>query len=63
MCWLWDIPSGLDGDTGIPTEPSVRADATVTFAALKPGLTAASAAAHTGTVTVASIGMGVHYLM
>ena len=57
-----DIPSGLDGDTGVPADPAVRADATITFAACKPGLTAASAASYTGPVTVASIGIGVHYL-
>src|SRR5687768_7858012 len=33
-----DIPSGVDGLTGEADEAAVRADATVTFAALKPGL-------------------------
>lgn len=32
-----DLPSGLDGDTGQPQEPTVRAAATVTFARRKPG--------------------------
>jgi NAD(P)H-hydrate epimerase len=33
-----DIPSGVNGDTGVACDGAVRADATVTFAALKPGL-------------------------
>ena len=33
-----DIPSGIDGDTGEVSGEALRADLTVTFAALKPGL-------------------------
>jgi len=33
-----DIPSGLDADTGAAFSPAIRADATATFLALKPGL-------------------------
>ena len=33
-----DIPSGVDADTGAAPGTAVRADRTVTFAALKPGL-------------------------
>lgn len=33
-----DIPTGLHGDTGVATAPAVRASATSTFIALKPGL-------------------------
>lgn len=49
-----DVPSGLDGDTGATPGPVVRADATVTFGALKTGLVAAPEA--TGPVEVADIG-------
>ena len=35
-----DIPSGVDADTGEAPGDAVRADRTVTFAALKPGLVA-----------------------
>ena len=33
-----DIPSGLDADTGVARSPAIRASATATFIALKPGL-------------------------
>ncbi|HEX4886119.1 MAG TPA: NAD(P)H-hydrate dehydratase [Casimicrobiaceae bacterium] len=33
-----DVPSGLDADTGIAMAPAIRATATATFIALKPGL-------------------------
>lgn len=33
-----DLPSGLPGDSGIPTEPTLRADATLTLAWPKAGL-------------------------
>ncbi|MBO0714554.1 MAG: hypothetical protein J2P59_07340, partial [Acidimicrobiales bacterium] len=33
-----DIPSGVQGDTGAASPTAVRAELTVTFAALKPGL-------------------------
>lgn len=33
-----DVPSGLDGDTGVALEPVIRAAHTTTFIALKPGL-------------------------
>jgi len=33
-----DIPTGLHADTGIATAPAIRATATATFIALKPGL-------------------------
>ena len=52
-----DIPSGLDCDTGRPSEIAVRADQTVTFAALKKGFNTLDAARYTGKVTVASIGI------
>ena len=33
-----DVPSGIDADTGAAAGPAVRADLTVTFGSLKPGL-------------------------
>jgi hydroxyethylthiazole kinase-like uncharacterized protein yjeF len=33
-----DVPTGLNGDTGVATGPAIRASATTTFIALKPGL-------------------------
>lgn len=50
-----DVPSGVDADTGAATV-AVRADHTLTFAALKRGLLAARA--HTGTIVVLDIGLG-----
>ncbi|MHC5059756.1 MAG: NAD(P)H-hydrate epimerase [Planctomycetota bacterium] len=53
-----DIPSGLDCDTALPLGEAIKAAATVTFVAVKKGFAAnASAAAHTGTVYIASIGV------
>ena len=54
-----DIPSGVDADSGAaPGGGAVRADATVTFAALKPGLLQGEGAALSGRVEVADIGIG-----
>ncbi len=52
-----DVPSGVDADTGWACEHAVRADMTVTFSALKPGLLVYPGAAHAGTVSVAEIGV------
>lgn len=49
-----DVPSGVDADTGDATV-AVRADLTLTFAALKRGLLAARG--HTGTIVVLDIGL------
>ncbi len=54
-----DIPSGLSGLTGTCGDSAFTAAATVTFAALKPGLVLADGPAHGGIVTVADIGLGV----
>lgn len=54
-----DIPSGVDGLTGVATGPVMAADRTVTFAALKPGLLFHDGAASAGAVTVADIGLDV----
>ena len=52
-----DIPSGLDGRTGAPQPEAVRATATVSFAAGKPGLASPQARAWTGPVHVRPIGI------
>jgi NAD(P)H-hydrate epimerase len=55
-----DIPSGLSGDTGVAGAGAVpvRAVATVTFAAYKPGLLLGAGPSLAGTVEVADIGLG-----
>jgi NAD(P)H-hydrate epimerase len=52
-----DIPSGLDADTGEPLGPTIRAEQTVTFVAPKLGFRNPAAAAFTGQVHVADIGV------
>lgn len=52
-----DIPSGLDGLSGRPCPIAVRASATVSFAAAKPGLILPWARAWTGTLHVRDIGI------
>ena len=50
-----DLPSGVDADTGAVDGPAVRADVTVTFGALKPGLLIDPGAGHAGTVELVDI--------
>ena len=57
-----DIPSGLDCDTGRPLELAIRADHTVTFAAIKKGFLVPTARSFTGQITVASIGIRTDWL-
>jgi ADP-dependent NAD(P)H-hydrate dehydratase / NAD(P)H-hydrate epimerase len=52
-----DIPSGVDGDTGAVSGEALRADLTVTFAALKPGLLQGDGPVLAGQVEVADIGL------
>ncbi|MEY2422375.1 MAG: ADP-dependent NAD(P)H-hydrate dehydratase / NAD(P)H-hydrate epimerase [Acidimicrobiaceae bacterium] len=52
-----DIPSGVNGLTGEAAPGAVRADVTVTFAALKPGLLFHPGRALAGAVAVADIGL------
>jgi hydroxyethylthiazole kinase-like uncharacterized protein yjeF len=53
-----DISSGLDCDTGEPLGAAIRASYTVTFVALKKGLTNMNnAAQYTGEIFIASIGV------
>jgi hydroxyethylthiazole kinase-like uncharacterized protein yjeF len=53
-----DLPSGIDADTGAVDGPAFRADVTVTFGALKPGLLIDPGAGYAGTVELADIGLG-----
>ncbi len=52
-----DIPSGVDGATGAVPGPAVRADATVTFQAAKPGHVLAPGSDLVGRLEVADIGL------
>jgi hydroxyethylthiazole kinase-like uncharacterized protein yjeF len=52
-----DIPSGLDCDTGLPLGASIKANCTVTFAAVKKGFVFESTRTYTGDIFVASIGV------
>jgi len=52
-----DIPSGLDADTGVARAPTIRADRTATFLALKPGLLTADGPDHCGSVSVHALGV------
>ena len=52
-----DLPSGVDADTGAVPGAAVRADVTVAFGALKPGLVVGTGAVHSGLVEVVDIGL------
>lgn len=52
-----DIPSGVSGLTGEVSTGAVRADLTITFAALKPGLLLEPGRTHAGAVELADIGL------
>ena len=54
-----DVPSGVDGDTGAACGEPLRADVTVTFAALKPGLLQGDGPLLAGRVEVVDIGLDV----
>lgn len=51
-----DVPSGLDCDTGRPSNATIRADLTITFVARKTGFDVATASTYVGQVEVAGIG-------
>src|SRR5215472_1484116 len=52
-----DIPSGLNADTGVAYSPTIRAHATSTFIALKPGLVTADGPDHCGEIRVDRLGL------
>jgi hydroxyethylthiazole kinase-like uncharacterized protein yjeF len=52
-----DLPSGVDADTGAVDGPAVRADVTVTFGAVKPGLLIDPGAGRAGVVEFVDIGL------
>jgi NAD(P)H-hydrate epimerase len=52
-----DVPSGLDCDTGEPSNATIRADWTITFVARKSGFSRPAAAPFVGRVFVADIGV------
>jgi hydroxyethylthiazole kinase-like uncharacterized protein yjeF len=52
-----DLPSGIDADTGEVEGPAVRADVTVTFGTLKPGLLTDPGSGHAGVVELVDIGL------
>lgn len=54
-----DIPSGLDADTGVAQPRTIRASATATFIALKPGLLTGDGPDHCGTISVHALGLDV----
>ncbi|MCM2412299.1 NAD(P)H-hydrate dehydratase [Streptomyces sp. RKAG290] len=53
-----DLPSGVEADTGEVRGAAVRADATVTFGAYKPGLLVDPAAERAGALHLVDIGLG-----
>jgi len=52
-----DIPTGLDCDTGLPSDPAIRANHTATFVASKVGFDNPVAAPYLGSVHVLDIGI------
>lgn len=52
-----DVPSGMDGDTGMADGDAICADYTITFTAMKPGLLNGKSASLCGEIEVASIGI------
>ncbi len=52
-----DIPSGISADTGEILGCAIKADTTVTFSCLKPGLLKEPGQTHSGKVIVADIGI------
>lgn len=55
-----DLPSGIHPETGIVEGPAFRADRTVTFGAIKLGLTIGEGREHVGDLDVVDIGLTPH---
>lgn len=55
-----DVPSGVDAGSGEVTGDAMRADVTVTFGALKPGLLIDPGASYAGAVELVDIGLAPH---
>lgn len=55
-----DLPSGVDADTGNAPNGVLQADLTVTFGALKTGLTVGAGHLLSGRIEVVDIGLGPH---
>ncbi|MFF2522038.1 NAD(P)H-hydrate dehydratase [Streptomyces liangshanensis] len=53
-----DLPSGVEADSGEVTGEALRADATVTFGAYKPGLLIDPAREYAGALRLVDIGLG-----
>ena len=58
-----DVPSGLDADTGVATSAAIRASATATFIALKPGLLTLDGPDHCGAISVHGLDLDSSALM
>lgn len=52
-----DVPSGLDASTGVASASTIRATATATFIALKPGLLTCDGPDHCGEISVHALGL------
>ena len=52
-----DVPSGLDASTGVASAATIRASATATFIALKPGLLTCDGPDHCGEISVHPLGV------
>jgi ADP-dependent NAD(P)H-hydrate dehydratase / NAD(P)H-hydrate epimerase len=58
-----DVPSGLDAETGVAHGVTIRATATATFIALKPGLLTADGPDHCGAISVHALDLDVQSLV
>ena len=54
-----DVPSGVDADTGAAFDTAVRADATATFIAFKPGLCTGAGLDRAGIVSLHTLGVAI----
>jgi ADP-dependent NAD(P)H-hydrate dehydratase / NAD(P)H-hydrate epimerase len=55
-----DLPSGVDADSGVVAGTAIRADVTVTFGTIKPGLLIDPGASYAGIVQLVDIGLRPH---